>query len=1599
MSDVIRKLAWLLGAAAFIAASVLLAAWIGRPKPTELVDTGKAGEAKRYRIEPILEHIQAFSASPSRVTGYPGCEEAADYILARLREYGVEERNIAIQPFDVPSPIVESAFLEIDGAETIPLHPLWPNLARASQTAPEGLEGLLVDIGAGNDAGLEGKPIRDSIVVMDWDSHAEWLSVPEFGGKAVLFRGAATSASAGAMARAKFLTVPADIPRFFVAPEDAPALDRALKREAPRATVYCKMAWRLAESKNILARVSGGDRTDDGDNERDAVVFHAYYDSVSVAPGLSPGAEQAAGAAALLELARYFAGMERQPERPVFVLFTGGHGQAFAGMTRFTRALRDGLRQGWPPESAPTLMARMGRPGLFVGLDLSSHSGRLGLFCVGAFRGQSEAKLRPKFSVLGLKLVEYAKSFNARTDDVDQLSFVDCINLTGGRGWWTYFPYIAGFESELPALAGFPAVTLATVNDERRFVDTPDDTFDRMRADLLAEQIIMAPDERLGLANIASALAFWKGLYVSSHLSDYLARLSGRVVWLDQQKSYTPDEPLRNAMVFMKMARGDKYMLGTRGLPARMTDENGLFEFDGLIDATGNAYFLNPNSCTLEAYGAADSHFLEANAAARAEYLRVRSPAASSLPAQSENASSAIPLDGSILYAIDNARQKEYPWKIAIRGKDQSVNLVAFPCRSVTLYGLTDPRGYIPLKDAQILEVATRSPPFQYGASSTDSSLGDLEENCISIWAEPSLRVYMTFGFGFMKKRLILINNDAQDAAGKGFALAELAGVPSMALQGAMDMWNINEWRIGRLEAQGIGNPRVKKLHEEARLRLDEAAASLANLDYRGYRASSEKGWALEGKAYAELLSMTNNMIRGVMFYLALLLPFAYCLERLLIAAGTIRNRILGMAGIFALAFAILAVAHPAFRFTLTPFIVLLAFLILALAATVSLLIVGKFDAMLRERKQDLTGLHEDTQSRAGVAARAIDLGIANIRRRPQRGLLTGMTIVLVTFTMLSFTSIVPETSISRLRHPNGMPVRKGLLARDRAWAPLPAPLSASMDRAFQTPAGEYPIGVGAPSEDSRIEEMHLAEGSTVAARAWFYSDKIGSLSQIDLIAVDPPSQAAEEDAAAAEDQPAGRFTAVSLLCMEPQEPAVSAADRALTAGRWFRDINELGIILPDHIAHILGYGPDDLGKRVLVFGMELPLLGIYEGARFDAIRDIDGEPLTPVDFVAQSQMMADRSPDQAKADTLEEYAHYSSDQIAIVPLRFGRRLGATYRAIAIQTPPGVDAGEEASGYALRSNQTVLACDGNDVTLFAALDTASFAGVGQIGVPILLGFIMVLGTMLGSVYERRREIFVYNSVGLSPTDVSSLFLAESSVYAVIGACLGYILGQVISKAILASGSLGELSLNYSAGAAVFVALLTMSIVLLSTLYPARQAFLSAIPESRRGERESDALAGAGEDSAFERIAFYLPFVATPSSIFGMQAYMHEFLQSVEGVSVGQLAVDDLRAECGEANGKPSPSVRFRAWLAPFDLGISHDADLRIVYREERGVYQFHLTAERASGDQRNWRRLTPRFILTLRKQLLMWRILSDEERHKYMERGERLFGQSIQHAS
>src|SRR5690606_36991159 len=157
------------------------------------------------------------------------------------------------------------------------------------------------------------------------------------------------------------------------------------------------------------------------------------------------------------------------------------------------------------------------------------------------------------------------------------------------------------------------------------------------------------------------------------------------------------------------------------------------------------------------------------------------------------------------------------------------------------------------------------------------------------------------------------------------------------------------------------------------------------------------------------------------------------------------------------------------------------------------------------------------------------------------------------------------------------------------------------------------------------------------------------------------------------------------------------------------------------------------------------PLLGLIDGEKFDQLRDIDGEPLSPANF-AQQQLLEATDPEEEPTATIREYAHWPVIQTAIVPFEVARSFGATVRSVAVRTGDGVDPDSEAAAHARRSNLTILASDGEAVTLYAAVNRNRLSAAGQIVVPLLLGFVMVLGTMLGSVYERHREIFVYNSV-------------------------------------------------------------------------------------------------------------------------------------------------------------------------------------------------------------------------------------------------------------
>src|SRR5690606_18860722 len=139
----------------------------------------------------------------------------------------------------------------------------------------------------------------------------------------------------------------------------------------------------------------------------------------------------------------------------------------------------------------------------------------------------------------------------------------------------------------------------------------------------------------------------------------------------------------------------------------------------------------------------------------------------------------------------------------------------------------------------------------------------------------------------------------------------------------------------------------------------------------------------------------------------------------------------------FLLIFTGIRFVHPAFELALTPFIILLAFVILALTVVVTAFLQSKFEQEIKRMKQ---GVHYADMGRLSALGAALGLGIANMRRRPTRTALTCVTLILLTFTVLSFTSVT--ANIANFARPYGDPERvpayQGFLIRQPDWSAMP---------------------------------------------------------------------------------------------------------------------------------------------------------------------------------------------------------------------------------------------------------------------------------------------------------------------------------------------------------------------------------------------------------------------------------------------------------------------------------------------------------------------------------------------------------------------------------
>lgn len=105
-------------------------------------------------------------------------------------------------------------------------------------------------------------------------------------------------------------------------------------------------------------------------------------------------------------------------------------------------------------------------------------------------------------------------------------------------------------------------------------------------------------------------------------------------------------------------------------------------------------------------------------------------------------------------------------------------------------------------------------------------------------------------------------------------------------------------------------------------------------------------------------------------------------------------------------------------------------------------------------------------------------------------------------------------------------------------------------------------------------------------------------------------------------------------------------------------------------------------------------------------------------------------------------------------------------------------------------------------------------------ISLLVGGIGIMNIMLASVTERTREIGIRRALGARRLDILRQFLVETLVLALVGSCLGLLMGLTAPYAVAAISGLPTVISLWSVAAALGVA---MSVGILSGIYPAIHA--------------------------------------------------------------------------------------------------------------------------------------------------------------------------------
>ena len=927
-----------------------------------------------------------------------------------------------------------------------------------------------------------------------------------------------------------------------------------------------------------------------------------------------------------------------------------------------------------------------------------------------------------------------------------------------------------------------------------------------------------------------------------------------------------------------------------------------------------------------------------------------------------------IGADGLISHIKDegNVTQRSFkstkvPW-----WKAQDLTLIIFPASPITVLDLINPQ--------TLREYAGVKMIRSEGLAAPDRFCFFENRGLVATFLEPDQRCFVELQSGVQEHerakvtRAFLTNidempieNRQREIDGDGYLVSDHPFVRNLPTEVAHSMAYVNSRRLDLQNAYGMVDERTNRYHEKVVTHIDQSQAITL----------SKKESIREARQAVTYATLNHPVLResimeavvGILWYLALLVPFVFFFEKLIFCFPDVRKQIIAQTIIFLVVFALLRILHPAFAMVRSSLMILLGFIIILISAGITILFSGKYKESFNELMKKRGRVDAAEVNKLGVIASAFMLGLNNMNRRKARTGLTCATLSMITFVIICFASIQDDLVEDNIA--TGKAPYQGLLLKQEQMAP------------FRT------------SEVQAIEEK--------------YGDRYDVCPRFMRIGHED-YRSRRRNADLVINYKRGRQTRKveydSVIRLKHNDPMRNQI-RFLTDNEWFTEGDEIDsgnlipVFIPDAMAERLNISVHQVNSeevRVWINGEECVVRGIFDSEAYNNMTDLDGYRMLPFDVTA-IEVLTKKGPGTGVVAS-EDEPKIPPDKIVIAPYsdhRFVTNEGAErIISVAISMPKAGRKEVKAvvDGY-LEQIAKPLSYGLDGVAYWARRTRGAKVGdFLDLVIPLFIAAFTVLNTMRGSVYERRDEIYVYNSVGIAPRNVFYMFLTEAFVYAVVGSVLGYIFSQGTGRILTALDLTGGLNMTFTSLTTIYASIILFGAVLVSTYFPARSAMEIAAPAEDAGwtlpEPEGDFL------------CFHLPFTFNLQGRIGILAFFdRKLLDHGEGGS-GRFFSDEPKLSVAQerhplVDTTCVPAISATIWLKPFDLAVSQKVTIAMPPDEEAREYKVRIEIERLSGTRDSWLRLNRDFVSQIRQHFLHWRALSPEDREElFCEAKEKL---------